>query len=204
MSAAADDEATGGGPEVSRREAVKWLWRVPVIALLGGAGYGLYEAVNVHFLKRRPAARPSFAAAARTTVAPLASFAADWDATEFSLTGVVDGEGVPSAAGVPSLAVRLPGPIPGGLDVNDVHLAAFSRICTHQQCLTQLNTDVAAINFAFNHTTDSPAITCPCHLSVFDPLRGGMAVSGPAVAPLARIRLELEGDRVLATGLEIT
>lgn len=179
--------------EVERREVVKWLWRLPVIAVLGGAGYGLYEAINVHFLKRRPSAQPDFTPAEATTVAPLSRFAADWDAVEFVLAG-----------SLPALALRLPGPIAGGLEVGEVSLAAFSRICTHQHCLTNLNTDVAAINFGFNYGTQTPAITCPCHLSVFDPLRAGRAVSGPAVQPLPRVRLELDGDIVVATGFEET
>lgn len=177
-------------PELSRRQVVKWLWRVPVIAVLGGAGYGLYEAINVHFLKRRPTARPRFTPVTSVAVAPVARFAAAWDAAEFTL------------GTMPALALRLPGPIPGGLDVGDVHLAAFSRVCTHQQCITSLNTDVAAINFGFNYNTESPAITCPCHLSVFDPKQAGMAVSGPAVEPLPRVRIELDGDAVIATGIE--
>lgn len=179
--------------DVDRREVIKWLWRLPVIAVLGGAGYGLYEAINVHFLKRRPAAQPSFSDAARTPVAPLSHFAASWDASEFLLAGTL-----------PALAIRLPGPIPGGLEVEGVHLAAFSRVCTHQQCIASLNTDVAAINFGFNYGTQTPAITCPCHLSVFDPLRAGRAVSGPAIEPLPRVRLELVDDTVVATGVEET
>ena len=183
--------------DVSRRQVVKWLWRVPVIAVLGGAGYGLYEAINVHFLKRRPAARPRFADVSPSQVGPLAAFAAAWDAVEFNVA-------LGAGATLPALAVRLPGSIPGGLDLGDTHLAAFSRVCTHQQCLTQLNTDVAAINFGFNYGTDAPAITCPCHLSVFDPQRAGQAVSGPAIEPLPRVRLELDADTVVATGIEET
>lgn len=187
----------GDEQEVGRREVIKWLWRVPVIAVLGGAGYGLYEALNVHFFKRRPAARPQFDDAGPTEVGQVSTFLAAWDAHEFSLaTG---------AATLPAVALRLPGSIPGGLEVgSDFHLAAFSRICTHQHCITQLNTDVAAINFGFNYGTTTPAITCPCHLSVFDPLRSGQAVSGPAIEPLPRVRLELDGERVLATGVERT
>jgi arsenite oxidase small subunit len=49
-------------------------------------------------------------------------------------------------------------------------------------------------------------LTCACHFSVFDPLRAGRAVSGPAVRPLPRIRLRLEGDpaagRIVADGIE--
>jgi len=65
-----------------------------------------------------------------------------------------------------------------------------------------LNRDVTAINIGFNHQTDSPALTCACHLSVFDPRQGGKAVSGPAVRPLPRVRLEVRGDQLYATGIE--
>ena len=180
------------GPEdPGRREVVKWLWRVPVIAVLAGAGYGLYEAINVHFLKRRASANPRFEDVPAVVVAPLTAFTAPWDSVEFS-----------ASAAVPAVALRLPGPVPGGLDIGATHLVAFSRICTHQHCVVNLNRDIAAINFGFNYGTDSPAITCPCHLSVFDPRQAGRAVSGPANQPLPRVRLELRGDEVVATGLE--
>ncbi|HLV11207.1 MAG TPA: Rieske 2Fe-2S domain-containing protein [Trueperaceae bacterium] len=173
-----------------RREVVKWLWRLPVVAAVGGGAYGLWRAVDVHFLKRRPDPTPEFTAAGPETVAPLASFAAAWDAVEFLL------------AATPAVAVRVPQPVPGGVSAGDVHLVAFSRICTHQMCLTTLNRDVNAINFGFNYGTTTPAITCPCHLSVFDPLRAGQAVSGPAVLPLPRARLEVADGDVVATGWE--
>ena len=187
----APDPHVEGPEDPSRRRLITWLWRVPVLAVLAGAGYGLYEAINVHFLKRRAAANPEYDAVPEVVVAPLTSFEAAWDAVEFMATSTV-----------PALAVRLPGPVPGGLDAGDVHLAAFSRICTHQHCIVNLNTDIAAINFGFNYGTDAPAITCPCHLSVFDPRQAGRAVSGPANRPLPRVRLELRDDAVVATGLE--
>ena len=63
-----------------------------------------------------------------------------------------------------------------------------------------------AIAFAFNHRTDRPQLTCGCHYSVFDPLRAGRAVSGPAVRPLPRVRLRIVpdgvGSSVVADGLE--
>lgn len=188
-----------------RRRLIAWLWRLPVLATLAGGGYGVYLAVKVHFLKRAAGAAPEFADRPETSIAPLRAFAEPWDAVAFDLAAE-PGDGHP----LPALAVRLPGPIPGGLDVDSgvgvssVHLAAFSRICTHQFCVVTLNRDVQAINFAFNHATDQPALTCACHLSVFDPMRGGQAVSGPAVDPLPRVRLELRGERVVATGLERT
>ncbi len=195
-------DGTGAAPEVredgtpsepadaGRREVMKWLWRAPVLALLGGGGYGLYLAVDRHFIKRRPDPTPEFDAAGPEVVAPLSSFAEVWDSAEFVL------------AATPAVAVRVPQPVTGGLSVGGTHLVAFTRICTHQHCLASFNPDVNAISFGFNYATTTPAITCPCHLSVFDPQRAGLAVSGPATLPLPRARLELGGDDVLATGWE--
>lgn len=161
----------------------------------------MYEAINVHFLKRAAASEPEFDPVEPLKVAAAADFQDVWDEVEFVLP-------VSATASIPAIAVRLPGPIPGDLAIGSgvagpsAYLAAFSRICTHQHCTVVLNRDIDAINFGFNYMTDTPALTCPCHLSVFDPLAGGKAVSGPAVLPLPRVRLELLGSDVFATGVE--
>jgi Rieske Fe-S protein len=77
-------------------------------------------------------------------------------------------------------------------------------VCTHLGCTVYLNRDLSGIDFAFNFRTTHPDLTCPCHLSIFDPTRGGEAVSGPAVRPLPRVQLELRGDALVAVGLERT
>lgn len=177
-------------PDPGRRELVKWMWRAPVIALAAGGAYGAYRAIDVHFVKRRPDPTPDFEAATPEVVGPLEGFANEWDSVEFML------------ASSPGVALRSPDPVPGGLSVDGRHLVAFSRICTHQHCLVSLNTDPLAVSLGFNYDTSNPAITCPCHLSVFDPQAAGRAVSGPAVFPLPRARLELDGDQVVATGWE--
>jgi arsenite oxidase small subunit len=189
-----------------------WLWRLPVLAALVGAGIGAREVWRVHFDKPGPAEPPAFEPRAPLEVAPLSAFGAPWTAHEFVF------------AGLPCLALRLPAPISGGLvapgapadgdaaqapaggDAAQAPLAAFSRVCTHQGCLVDLNLDVEAIAFAFNHRGRGPKLTCACHYSVFDPLRAGRAVSGPARLPLPRVRLRLD-DRegtptVVADGVE--
>jgi arsenite oxidase small subunit len=191
----ASDRAAGVDPDPGRRALVTWLWRLPVIAAAGGAAFGLVQAYRVHFAKDAPNPRPEFQTVDATDVAPLASFARPWDGVEFTV------------AGVPGVAVRLPTGIPGGLSLAfGVHLAAFSRVCTHQACIVELNPDPEAVAFAFNHRSDRPSLTCACHFSVFDPLRAGRAVSGPAVRPLPRVRLRLEGEpatgRIVADGIE--
>ena len=217
----------------TRRAVSAWLWRLPVLAALAGAGFGVREAWRIHFGKAAPADPPAFEPREGVEVAALSRFTAPWDAVEFVL------------AGAPCVALRLPQAIPGSLEVPHVGvrqaaetavaadagttdaggpdadttdadttdadaapfvLAAFSRICTHQGCLVDLNLDTEAIAFAFNHRADRPQLTCACHYSVFDPSRAGLVVSGPAVQPLPRVRLRLRTDAgpptVLADGVE--
>lgn len=182
--------------DAGRRTLVTWLWRLPVLAALGGAAFGLLQAYRIHFAKEAPDPDPSFEPAAPVDIAPLTAFASAWDAVDFTV------------AQVPCVAVRLPAAVPGGLDLpGGVHLAAFSRVCTHLACIVELNRDTEAVAFAFNHRSDRPSLTCACHFSVFDPLRAGRAVSGPAVRPLPRARLRLlpdadAGDRIVADGIE--
>ncbi len=173
-----------------RRTLIKWLWRVPVLATLVAAGWGVREAYQVHFNKARPDENPTFIPKVPQRVAALSEFEEVWSAASFVLEGT------------PALALRLPEPIPGSIEVSGNHYAAFSQVCTHLGCLVNLNDDINAINFAFNYRTEHPALVCPCHLSVFAPLEAGRAVSGPAVEPLPRVQLAVEEEALFAMGLE--
>jgi cytochrome b6-f complex iron-sulfur subunit len=59
--------------------------------------------------------------------------------------------------------------------------AAYSAVCTHQQC------EVAYRN---------GQLACPCHGSVFDPASGAEVVNGPARLPLPEIPVEVRGGEV--------
>ncbi len=59
--------------------------------------------------------------------------------------------------------------------------AAYSAVCTHQQC------EVAYRN---------GQLACPCHGSVFDPESGAEVVNGPAQLPLPEIPVEVRGGEV--------
>jgi arsenite oxidase small subunit len=181
-----------------RRALATWLWRLPVLAALGGAIYGAREVYRVHFGKIAPTPDPRYSDRSPVEVAPLAHFTAPWEAAPFMLDGL------------PCMALSLPAPVAGSLAVThgdeSLHLIAFSRICTHQACLIDLTRDTEAIAFAFNHRTDRPQLTCACHYSVFDPLRAGRVASGPAVRPLPRARLavvERDAATVVADGIEV-
>jgi Rieske Fe-S protein len=188
------DDAAAPDREVDqqRRELIKWIWRVPVIAGAGVAAFAAYRAYNVQFTRQAASDTPVFEAQPAQVIAPLAEFAAVWHAAEFTF------------AGLPVIALRLPEAVPGGLDVAGQHFAAFSRVCTHQGCIVNLNRDAEAVAFAFNYRSDGPALVCDCHLSVFAPLLSGESVSGPALRPLPRVQLDVLAGELVATGLEVT
>ena len=181
------------GVDPTRRKLVTWLWRLPVLAALGGGAYGVYRGWQVHFVKP-PAEEPEFVAAPPVRIADAASFAEAWSSVPFTF----DGE--------PSVAIRIPEPVPGSSPMPDAdgpaYLAAFSRICTHQGCIVELNRSPEAVAVATNYRGAHPALVCACHLSVFDPLQGGRAVAGPAQLPLARVQLEVREGGIFAVGRE--
>ena len=59
--------------------------------------------------------------------------------------------------------------------------AAYSAICTHQQCTVAYR---------------NGQLACPCHGSVFDPESGAEVVNGPAQLPLPEIPVEVRGGEV--------
>ena len=173
-----------------RRQLVTWLWRLPVLAALGGGAWGVYRGWQVHFVKP-PAEEPVFSPAPPQRITALAAFDEPWSTHPFTFDGV------------PALAIRVPESVPGSIEAEPgLHLIGFSRICTHQGCIVDLNRSTEAIAIATNYRGEHPALFCGCHLSVFDPLAGGRAVAGPAQLPLARVELEFREGALWAVGRE--
>ena len=187
------EDSGAAKPDLERRRALRWLWRIPVVAAVGGVGWGAWEAYHVHFDKVAPDT-PDFTALAPQRVAPLRALAAPWSSAAFVLNN--------GAGETPAIALHVPEAVPGGVSIGAQHFLAFSRICTHQGCPVSLRTDLETLAIAFNYRSDKPALACPCHLSVFSPLEAGKAVSGPARRPLPRVQLEGRGDELYAIGLE--
>jgi arsenite oxidase small subunit len=175
-------------PDESRRKLLTWLWRLPVLAVVGGAGYAVYE-VYFHLNRLNPSPTPTFRDGEVQKIADLAELANVWDSVEFTYE-------------TPSLLVRLPKLIAGGIAVEEKYFAAFTRVCTHQGCIVNLNKNLEAVAVAFNYRTEEPVMSCQCHFSVFSPDLAGKAVSGPAVKPLPRVRLEYRASALYATGTE--
>jgi Rieske Fe-S protein len=70
----------------------------------------------------------------------------------------------------------------------DESFVAYDQLCTHLNCPV-----VPAV--------DKGKLHCPCHNGWFD-LGTGEPVAGPPQRPLTRVRVELRGDTVYATGVE--
>ncbi len=172
-----------------RRRLITWLWRLPVLAVVGGSGYAVYEAY-FHLNRLTPSATPVFTDGELQKIVAAEDLANVWDSAEFTYE-------------TPSILVRLPKLIAGGITVEDKHFAAFTRICTHQGCIVNLNKNLEAVAVAFNYRSNEPVLSCQCHFSVFDLDRAGKAVSGPAVKPLPRVRLEYRENALYATGTEV-
>ena len=66
-------------------------------------------------------------------------------------------------------------------------LVAYSQVCTHLSCAVIYKEE----------------LFCPCHNGVFE-LKAGRPTAGPPTRSLPRIVLEKRGDRLFATGVEVT
>lgn len=68
-------------------------------------------------------------------------------------------------------------------------VVAFSQQCTHLSC-------------AIVPQPEQNRLYCPCHEGAFD-LRSGRPIAGPPNRPLTRIVLDVRGDDVYASGVEL-
>lgn len=68
-------------------------------------------------------------------------------------------------------------------------LTAWSQVCTHLSC-------------AVVYWKEEKTLYCPCHRGQFDP-ESGRPTAGPPQRRLPRIQLEVRGDDIYATGVEV-
>ena len=71
----------------------------------------------------------------------------------------------------------------------DGEFAAFSQQCTHLSC-------------AVIPQPEHSRLYCPCHEGAFD-LRSGRPIAGPPNRPLTRVTLDVRGEDVYASGIEL-
>ncbi|MDH3668488.1 MAG: arsenate reductase (azurin) small subunit [Paracoccaceae bacterium] len=88
----------------------------------------------------------------------------------------------------PAILLAMGGPVEDGIGPNG-NIVAFSTLCTHKGC-------------PVGWQTDQQMLICPCHWSTFDPAKGGRMIIGQASQGLPQIVLKVEGDAVMATGVD--
>lgn len=88
----------------------------------------------------------------------------------------------------PAYVIDLGHSTPGGIGPRK-SIVAYSALCQHMGCPVQ-------------HDAKSGHFVCSCHASVFAPERGGQVIEGPSTRGLPVVRLALDGDRIVAVGIE--
>jgi|TARA_Y100000310_G_scaffold270358_2_gene284136 nitrite reductase/ring-hydroxylating ferredoxin subunit len=81
-------------------------------------------------------------------------------------------------------------------------LKAFCLLCPHEICEVQYQTETGTVRLESGTVPDHPLLVCPCHFSVFDPMRDGEVINGPAQRGLYRFRLSTRGSNVQITHVE--
>jgi arsenite oxidase small subunit len=176
-----------------RRKLLEYWWLAPVTGVAGFFTWLGLRSYNILVGKPAPSQTPQFKPMPRVMVASVSRFGTLWDATEFKL------------GTTPAILVRVQAAQAGGLTVGDKHFVALSKECTHLRCNTEYikNPEITAMAYKYRPEFKHPVLGCACHFSAFDPELAGKSVSGPALKPLPRIKLELRGEEIFAVGIEI-
>jgi len=90
--------------------------------------------------------------------------------------------------GQSSVLLDLGTEVPGGVGENR-SIVAYSTLCQHMGC-------------PVGYLPDKKHFLCGCHQSQYDPAREGVVIQGVSQRPLPRIDLEIDGEDVVATGVQ--
>lgn len=83
-------------------------------------------------------------------------------------------------------------------------LTALCRLCPHELCWVDLRDSVPELHREDLPSVDHPVFACPCHTSLFDPLRQGAVLAGPSPRGLYRFGIEKRQSVVAVVDLEAT
>lgn len=78
--------------------------------------------------------------------------------------------------------------VPGGVGDNS-SIVAYSILCQHMGC-------------PVGYEEADKHFICPCHQTLYDPARDGYVIQGVAQRPLPRVQLEIDGDDIVAVGID--
>jgi Rieske Fe-S protein len=172
-----------------RRKFLELWWTVPVTITFGIMGVLGYRAKKITFDKEIPG-EPKFISKTAKRITKVDYFRNDYEIVDFIYEGI------------PSFIICLPERTKTSIKIGQKYYTAYSRVCTHHGCLVELIKDPEVIAFAYNYRNDRPMICCPCHYSVFDPVKDGRVALGQAIYPLPRIKIEVIGKFIYSSGIE--
>ncbi len=152
-------------------------------------------------MRRRELLMASAVGATAATLAPGVTMAATGDGTSMyprltviKMSELVEGEPVAFSYPLeeqPNMIVKLGTPAQGGVGP-DQDIVAFSILCTHMG---------GSLRGKYDHEFKSMG-PCPFHFSTFDLTKGGAIVHASATQNLPQVRLAVEGDEVIAAGMQ--
>lgn len=90
--------------------------------------------------------------------------------------------------GQQSVLIDLDEEVPEGVG-DKKSIVAYSALCQHMGCPVPF-------------VKEGRYFLCPCHQSKYDPAREGFVVQGVAQSPLPRVLLEVDGDDIVAVGVD--
>lgn len=91
------------------------------------------------------------------------------------------------AKGQRSMLLDLGEEVPGGVGKNK-SIVAYSSLCQHMGC-------------PVGYVPEKKHFNCGCHQTQYDPAREGVVIQGVSQRPLPRIALEVDGENIVATGV---
>lgn len=112
-----------------------------------------------------------------------------WDAVEFNFEK--------GGRAFPGLALRVPAG-PAGPE----RIYAACRLCPHETCMIGFEINFQVVGQIVGKELANPVLFCRCHMSVFDPTRGGEVLNGPAKRVPWRFEFREDGDELTITALE--
>lgn len=217
---------------VDRRSILKGLTAIPILGVLGGAGAALLSYLKPTLkplalpTTEKPLNKPFAAVRLEELKEPWAvkEFVFTQETVEYSARGKQSSQ-------IPGFILRIPNGVIDPMTVGDAghnhlrrgygvfesggqtySLVAISRICPHLGCIFQYHTPQEVCT-GFNYCGEAQKgaaghnlFSCPCHLSVYNPLEiqdangiplPGRVVSGPAPRPPFPFEFALRDGQVV-------
>lgn len=127
------------------------------------------------------------------------------DIIEFGKPYILEGSSDTGPSPPEAFVVKLHEATGGSLKVQNIdgHFVAFGNACTHMGCLLvkrdEDGTNLIKYEKAIDGTEQSVVCgPCPCHGTTFDLTKKGLVILGPATQNLPQLKLDIEGDSVIA------